>query len=277
MPENQNAAMLNPADFKLSEYDNVSITMPEKPALGEDDVNNQLLEFAQSGDATIMSVDELDDEWVKANFDGLNTLDDVRQAIVDQYENELEFTYSDMKYRACCDVLISRLQGEIDPEVLKVNVKNMRENNLQRLESMHITLDQYLREEHLTLDQYEDKLRDETIYLLKLNMALDLYADVLGIQVGNNEITEYLSTPDPEKFLEEIREKGQVEAARQAAKRVKTMRRVLDTALVNGSIEVKEEKKKMFGNDDEEVPDLSSMPAPEIRDDKQHTFRIIES
>ncbi len=35
---------------------------------------------------------------------------------------------------------------------------------------------------------------------------------------------------NPQKFLEEIREKGQVEAARQAAVRVKTMRRVIDTA-----------------------------------------------
>ena len=42
-------------------------------------------------------------------------------------------------------------------------------------------------------DRYEEKLAQETLYLLRLNMALDLLAPVLGIQVGNHEITEYLS------------------------------------------------------------------------------------
>ena len=125
----------------------------------------------------------------------------------------------------------------------------------------------------MTPDQYEEKLAQETLYLLRLNMALDLLAPVLGIQVGNHEITEYLSSPNPQKFLEEIREKGQVEAARQAAVRVKTMRRVIDTAYVNGVIEGSASahagSKGSLGECPDEVPAPGPLPAPVIRNAHQ--------
>lgn len=275
MAEASEALKLNPKDFKLSSYDNISITMPEKPSMDEDDVDAQLFQYVISSGKNIKSIADLDDEWVKNNFDGLETIDDVRQAIKDDYDHELEFEYSDMKFRACCDELINRLEGDVSEDVLKSNIETMRQTNQERLDSMHISMEQYLKEEHLTPDQYEDKLRNETLYQLRLNMALDLLADVLGMQVGNHEITDYLQTPDPKAFLEEIREKDMVEDARRAAVRVKTMRRAVDTALVNGEIETPASKAAMIKErvlkeeDDEDVviPDLENLPIAEIRDD----------
>lgn len=133
---------------------------------------------------------------------------------------------------------------------------------------MHISLEQFLREEHMTPDQYEEKLHDEALYQMRLNVALDLMADVLGMQVGNHELTEYLSAPNPEAFLAEIREKGQVENARRAAVRVKAMRRIVDTAIVNGAIEKKEPEPKAAPIvDDADMPDLDNLPQAQIRDD----------
>ena len=105
------------------------------------------------------SIDDLDDEWVKGNFEGLSTIEDVRQAIVDDYERNLELEYSDMKYRACCDALVERLQGEVDEAVVASNVESMRQTNQARLEAMHMSFEQYLRDESMTPDQYEEKLR----------------------------------------------------------------------------------------------------------------------
>ena len=238
MSDNSTVLQLSPEDFSLSDYDNVRITLPEKPSISREDVDAQLFGFVLSTGRSVNSIDDLDDEWVKGNFEGLSTIEDVRQAIVDDYERNLELEYSDMKYRACCDALVERLQGEVDEAVVASNVESMRQTNQARLEAMHMSFEQYLRDESMTPDQYEEKLAQETLYLLRLNMALDLLAPVLGIQVGNHEITEYLSSPNPQKFLEEIREKGQVEAARQAAVRVKTMRRVIDTAYVLSLIHI---------------------------------------
>lgn len=39
---------LNPKDFKLNDYDNISIDMPEKPAMSEEDIDAQLFEYVLS-------------------------------------------------------------------------------------------------------------------------------------------------------------------------------------------------------------------------------------
>lgn len=259
---------LDPKDFKLNDYDNIRIDMPEKPAMSEEDIDAQLFEYVLSSGKEIQGIADLDDAWVQKHFDGLETVADVRNAIKEQYDRELEFQYSDIKFRNCCDALLERLEGEVPPEALQHNVDALRASNQQRLDAMHISMDQFLREEHMTPDQYEDKLRDEALYQMRLNVALDLMADVLGMQVGNHELTEYLSTPDPEAFLAEIREKGQVENARRAAVRVKAMRRIVETAIVNGAIEKKEPEPKAAPIvDDADMPDLDNLPAAQIRDD----------
>ena len=63
---------LDPSNFKLSCYDNLSITMPQKPALSEDDIDAQLFEYVLSTNGSIKSVAELDDEWVKATSTASN-------------------------------------------------------------------------------------------------------------------------------------------------------------------------------------------------------------
>ena len=232
MPETAKVIELDANDFKLTDYDNLRIAMPAKPTLSEDDVDAQLFEYVLSGGKQIQSIADLDDEWVQNNFEGLSTIEEVRQAIKDQYDHDLEFEYSDLKYKTCADAIIARLEGEVDENTLEHDIDIARKSNLARLEEMHISFEQFLREEHLTVDQYEEKLRKDVLYQLKLNVALDLMADVLNMQVGNHELTEYLSAPNPEKFLEEIREKNMVEEARRAAVRVKVMRRAIDTAIV---------------------------------------------
>lgn len=278
MAETNKVIELDPKDYKLNDYDNVRITMPAKPALSEEDVDAQLFEYVLSGGKHINSIADLDDAWVQSNFEGMSTIEEVRQAIKDQYDHDLEFEYSDIKYKLCADALIARLEGDVPEETLTHNVDAMRAGNLARLEAMHISFEQFLREEHMTPDQYEDKLRNETLYQMRLNIALDIMADVLNMQVGNHELTEYLSAPDPEKFLAEIREKNMVEEARRAAVRVKVMRRVIDTAIVTeeGAPEKPVEVKPAPEDDDEEMPDLGKMPLPQIRDDHPDEFRIVE-
>lgn len=281
---------LDPKDFKLNDYDNVRITMPAKPAMTEDDVDAQLFEYVLSGGTHIKSIADLDDEWVKANFEGLETIEDVRQAIKDDYDRSIAFEQSDIKFQECCKALIARLEGEIPQEAIDHNVEVTRAGNLERLAEMHLTMEQYLSEENMTTADYEAKLVDEVAYQMRLNVALDIMADVLGAQVGNHEITEYLSTPNPQAFLEEIREKNLVENARRAAVRVKVMRRVVDTAIVteideNGNVVVKEaeasapaQPRKGTEGDadsaDEQMPDFEHLPAPQISNSDRDTWQF---
>ena len=277
MSEASQVIELDPKDFKLNDYDNVCIQMPLRPALTKEDIDAQLFEYVISGGKDIQSLADLDDDWVKANFEGLETIDEVRTAIVDDYNKSMEFEESDIKFRACCDALLDRLEGEIAPEILEHDIAVMHESNAQRLAEMHMSIEQYLREEQLTREQYEDKVRDETIYQLRLNVALDIMADVLGTQVGNHEITEYLSSPNPKKFIEEIRENGQVENARRAAVRVKVMRRIVDTAVIEEKIgEEPAPQPTPVADDDEdfEMPDFENLPPAQIKNDAPNRFTV---
>ena len=91
MPETAKVIELDANDFKLTDYDNLRIAMPAKPTLSEDDVDAQLFEYVLSGGKQIQSIADLDDEWVQNNFEGLSTIEEVRQAIKDQYDHDLEF------------------------------------------------------------------------------------------------------------------------------------------------------------------------------------------
>lgn len=277
---------LDPKDFKLSDFDNVRITMPVRPIMTEEDVDAQLFEYVISGGKHIKSIADLDDDWVKANFDGLETIEDVKQAIKDDYDRSLSYEESDIKFQACSKALIDRLEGDIPQDAIDHNVEVTRAGNLERLAEMHLTMDQYLSEEKMTTEEYEAKLVDEVVRQMRLNVALDLMADVLGTQVGNHEITEYLSTPNPQAFLDEIREKNLVESARQAAVRVKVMRRVVDTAIVtevdeNGNVVIKEETEPTSSpacasEDDEVLPDLDHLPIPQIsNNDNSCEWRVL--
>jgi trigger factor len=207
----------------------------------------------------------------------LSTIAEVREAIKEQYDREIELQYSDIKFRACCDALLARLSGEVPQGVLDANVEAVRQLNLDRLSEMHMSMEQFLREENLTPDQYDEKLRRETLYNMRLNVALDIMADVLGMQVGNHELTEYLSTPDPEAFIREIREKDQVEEARRAAVRVKAMRRIVDTAIVEeeGGPAPAVPVASPEPEEDVEMPDFDNLPIPRIRDANPGGFSII--
>ena len=288
MSETRQFIDLDPKDYKLNDYDNVRITMPAKPEMTEEDIDAQLFEYVISGGKQINSIADLDDEWVQNQFGGTyETIEDVRLAIKEQYDHDMEFSYADIKYHACCDALIARLEGDIPEDVLEENIETVRQANEQRLTEMHISLQQYLKEEHLTPDQYEDKLRDETLYQMKLNVCMDIMCMVLNVEIGNHEITEYLSTPDPAKFLEEIRENGQVENARRAAARVRAMRRVIDMAWVqyegsdaeavveSAQPAVQPVKPAVEKEDDIEaehfvLPDFDNLPAPKIQNDAEH-------
>ena len=275
MAKSNQVVDLNPKDFSLSDYDNVRIVMPAKPPLSEEDVDAQLFEYVLSGGKHINSISDLDDSWVQANFEGMSTIAEVREAIKAQYDRELEYQYSDIKFRACCDALLERLSGEVPEEVLANNVDVSRQLNLDRLAEMHISMEQFLREEQMTPDQYEQKLHDETLYNMRLNVALDLMADVLGMQVGNHELTEYLSTPDPEAFIKEIRENDQVEEARRAAVRVKAMRRIVDTAIVQEEGGTEPAAPVEQPEEDIEMPDFDNLPIPSIRNANPGGFSII--
>lgn len=227
---------LDPEHFTLSDYGNVHITLPARSSVTAADVDAQLFEYVASAkrESGIMSVADIDDTWVQANFgtQGIASLTELRNAIKGDLERELNADYEELRFQRCMNAVLERLEGQIPPDAIDATVDASRSLYDSRLQAFGMTKGQYLHEQRLTEEEYEERLRDDVRDHMRLSVALDKFVEALGMTVGNNELTDYLTTDDPEAFVADLQRSGRVEEARQAAARVKAMRRVVETAVV---------------------------------------------
>ena len=169
---------------------------------------------------------------MKGQFDGISTMAELRAGIKQDLERQGMVAWNNTKFQKCSDALVTRLEGELPADVVAANIEASHAQYEQRLKSFGSTKERYLREEHLTPEQFEEKLRDDVVFQLKLNAALDKMIEATGTEVAPSELTEYLSTDDPDAFLAEIEANGRMADAQRAAARVKVMRSVVDAAVV---------------------------------------------
>lgn len=239
MTDTITSPQLDPSDFSMTDYDNVHIEMPPCPSPTDDDIDAQLFEYVASAekDSGIASIADLNDAWVRSNFGGLSTAVELRALIRHDLEERSTCAYGDLKFQKCADALIARLEGDIPADVLEASIEASRDQYDERLSSFGMTKAQFLREERMTGDEFEKKLRDDVAYRLRLDVALDKMIEVMNVTVGNDELTQYLSCEDAAAFLVKLKDSGRVEDARHAAARVKVMRRIVETAVVEGQEE----------------------------------------
>lgn len=227
---------LDPADFELSDYGPVRISLPSIPAVTEEDIEAQLFSFvvasAHKG-SSIKSLADLDDAWVRDHFEGMSTMEDLKASIKQDLEKTSRMGLENYKLQCCNDALIARLEGEVPEAVVTEAMETSRSMYDDRLRASGMTKVQYLRQEKLTEEEYEQKIRADVAYNLSLNVVLDKLIERQGLAVAKEDLTEYLSADNPEAFLAEIERNGKVDEACQAAARVKAMRQIVDTAIVD--------------------------------------------
>lgn len=255
---------LNLDDFNMSSYDVVELEGIEKPIITDEDIHDGLLMFVSGLLGRSAVFPDVTDEWVKQNVNGIDSLSELQIAIKGQIEQERSSDLADAKYRFCANELIGRVQGDIDAPLLDRAVEELRRQKDLMLANMGETLEEYLRFEKQTKDVYEEELVDEAGMNLKLNIALDKMAIVNGTTVMNKEIPELLSNDDPESFMNQLEESGQLENARKAAARVKVMRRIIETAVFpdDGAGTHKMDVTSIG----RENPFMATVPKPQIRD-----------
>jgi FKBP-type peptidyl-prolyl cis-trans isomerase (trigger factor) len=256
---------MNLEDFKLGSYGTVKLFDLTQPVTTDKEIQDGVFLFVsgligkESG-----SMPTIDDAWVKENVAGLDSLSELQISIKAQLENEKLRELNDRKYVLCAKELIDRVEGEIPKELLSQALAEKRQQHEKMLQQMGETFDEYLRAEKITKDEYEEKLLEESIGDLKLNIALDKLFEITGGAVTNAEIPEFLDNEDPEAFMQMLKSMNKLEEARRVAGRVKTMRRVLETAeLADTDRGTHKNDITSIGRDN---PFMASVPAPVIRD-----------
>lgn len=234
MEDTATVPQLDPAMFTLSSFDNVHISMPPEPAVSSEDVDAELFQYVASAGkgSGITSIADLDDEWVKSTFDGLETITQLREALERDLVRQDKRNWANVKFQKCSDALAAKLEGDTPADILEANIEASRKQYDEHLHSFGMTKAQYLRQEHLTAEEFEEKICEDVAFQLKLNMALDKMIENQGIEVAKEELTDYLSCEDPTSFVAELEELGRVEEARLAAARVKAMRGIVENAVV---------------------------------------------
>ncbi|MEG1516917.1 MAG: hypothetical protein RR360_01090 [Raoultibacter sp.] len=218
--------------FKLSAYDRVRIEMPAPLLVSKEDIDSQLFPYIATAPkgSSLHGLEDLDDAWVAENFPEINGIEGLRDLIAARIKKDNEFSYENLKFAQCADALIDRLEGEISEEAIAANLDEVRKRSEAMIGSFGLAKKQYLKEEGITEVEYEEKLKEETKHDLALNIALDKMIEMTATTVSNSELTDFLSTDNPDAFLRELQASGKVEEARHAASRVKVMRRIVETA-----------------------------------------------
>ena len=160
-------------------------------------------------------------------------MEDLKASIKQDLEKTSRMGLENYKLQCCNDALIARLEGEVPEAVVTEAMEASRSMYDDRLLASGMTKVQYLRQEKLTEEEYEQKIRADVAYNLSLNVVLDKLIERQGLAVAKEDLTEYLSADNPEAFLAEIERNGKVDEACQAAARVKAMRQIVDTAIVD--------------------------------------------
>lgn len=226
------APQLDPSAFSLSDYGSVRAELPAHEVPSEADIDAQLFGYLMTfgKDSGATSLADVDDAWVKANFGDVSSVEELRGIIRRDLEMREKERYGELAYRLCAEELVGRLQGDIPDDVLDAAVESSRESYDARLRAMGTTKTRYMRDNSIAEEEYEREMREDIAFQMKLNIALDKMVLATGTAVAAAEIPEYLSTDDPDAFMEQLRETGRVDEARAAAARVKLMRRIMEAA-----------------------------------------------
>lgn len=223
--------------FHLAEFDRISVVLPKKPQVVEEDVDAQLFEYVASawrGDEKRMNkLADIDDEWVKDKFPNIGTVEELRRTIKEDLEKNAENSLQEIKIQECSKALVSLVEGDLPEALVDANIEPVRRECLQQLAASGSTLAKYLQRESMTSEQFEEKLRDDVAYRIELNIALDLLVARDGVYVEDDKLTDYLMAEDPKAFLAEVTDRGMLEDARIAACRIKAMRALVEAALVS--------------------------------------------
>ncbi|MDR0499631.1 MAG: hypothetical protein LBG97_00070 [Coriobacteriales bacterium] len=237
--EKINAAAGNEAEAFLKTFDLhsslfLSVSMPAKPCIGNDDVDAQLFSFVANAPkgSNIHSIADLSDDWVKSNFEEIENMQQLRASIVQRLEEDIKYSFADLKYRKCADALILTLAVEVSDSEIAQQMPTVQKRIEESLRMAGVSKAVYLENEGISEDVFLERVREETRHVLALNKAMDEAASLSNVVVADEEIPSFLSCEDPKQFISDLVEKGSLEQARQAAARVKVMRAIIAAAVV---------------------------------------------
>ena len=180
-------------------------------------------------------VPELDDEFVKRGF-GFDTVEDLRNAVRDELNNDKSFTLPNVKENRVVAAIADRLDLDELPESYVNNVyTEIVTSFLNQLERQGTTLDSYLQMAGVSVDKFLEDTREQAVDRARQSLALDAVAQHLGLKASNADVEKEFTdagVDDVKKSIQEFLDNGRLSAVREAILRSKALEWLVEHAKV---------------------------------------------
>jgi FKBP-type peptidyl-prolyl cis-trans isomerase (trigger factor) len=210
----------------------ITIKMPPIRETAPEDIEAVLFEYVATAPkgSGILTVSDLDDAWVHENFEGFSGIEELKGNIKDQMDKEAQYDWAQLRYQRCAEALLETIPVEVSDQEIEEAYPQMMDRTVAEINASGVTVARWAEEHQVKREDFESQVREDTRQHIALGKALDKAAADENIEVSNHEIPDYLQCSDPDAFIKQLEEEGQLEDARIAAKRVKIMRDVLKNA-----------------------------------------------
>ena len=208
------------AYYSLTSYDPVEITV-DVPYTSDDDIELGLdMTLADMGGTR----DNLaDPAWVAEHFEGLESADQVREAMRQQVAVMNAQAAEEQKLGKCVEALEARLGQSIPPQHLEQAREAIRARFVQQIQADGMTPDQFMARTGTRPDQLEAMFERQAQQMCEGDAALSAYAHEKKLKVDEMEFGRLLgmSPADVQSIIEQARAAGQYDELREAALRSK--------------------------------------------------------
>ncbi len=210
----------NKAYYSLTSYDPVEIAV-DVPYTSDEDIELGLdMTLADMGGTR----DDLDDPaWVAEHFEGLESADQVREAMRQQVSVMNAQAAEEQKLGKCVEALAARLGQSIPPQHLEQAREALRARFVQQIQADGMTPDQFMARTGTRPDQLEAMFERQAQQMCEGDAALSAYAHEKKLKVDEMEFGRLLgmSPADVQTIIDQARAAGQYDELREAALRSK--------------------------------------------------------
>ena len=208
------------AYYSLTSYDPVEITV-DVPYTSDDDIELGLdMTLADMGGTR----DNLaDPAWVAEHFEGLESADQVREAMRQQVAVMNAQAAEEQKLGKCVEALEARLGQSIPPQHLEQAREAIRARFVQQIQADGMTPDQFMARTGTRPDQLEAMFERQAQQMCEGDAALSAYAHEKKLKVDEHEYGRLLGIPATElqNIMDQARAAGQMDELHEAALRSK--------------------------------------------------------
>lgn len=185
--------------MKTGEEKDVNVTFPEE--YHSEELKGKAAVFAvKVNEIQYKEMPELDDEFAK-DVSEFDTFEEYKASVVKELNDNAELRATREMENALIDKVAENTEIDIPNGMIESQIDNMVEEMGYRMQSMGISVEQYLQYTGTTMDKIRDQQRDEAAKTVKAQLVLEKLAIVEGIEASDEEIeAEYAKLADEAKL-----------------------------------------------------------------------------